>query len=149
MPTLGGVRTRGSPRPTARNALWIAGLLLTLAGLVAMHGLGGHGIPGVAAHDVGAMVTTTAPAAHPADPAEDQGVHGTAPEQSEHSEHSGLMALCLAVLVTLLVTLVRRLGAGHAGSVPVRRGRPGRSRPQRHGRDRDPPSLTALSIQRC
>ncbi len=125
-----------------------------LLGLFAMHGLAAHGnvhpahagapiavMAAAGQHHSGHAMTTdpTADASwrpHPAgDPAPESGL-------------LGLAALCLAVLLAgVIVTVLLGRGVVVADKVEVESralGRPARSR-----RDRDPPCLYALSVQRC
>ena len=156
------VRSLWSPETPARKALWLAGLLLTLAGLVAMHGLSGHGVSG-GAHDMASVMAAQhgSAMAEPglADPGHPDGTNaraGTAvvttaiaSVRDGVTDHDGLMALCVAILVAALGALLRRLAATQTITTLARSSEPTRRWAQLRGRDRDPPSLTVLSIQRC
>lgn len=121
-----------------------------LVGLFAMHGLAAHGTAHQA-HPIeaAALVSTDH---HAAAPAMDH--ESTPPASSSSGDREqgpgllGLTALCLAVLL-LGVVLAVVLGRGVA--VEGNRSRAFRAggRPTRARRDRDPPCLFALSIQRC
>lgn len=119
-------------------------MTVALLGLFAMHGLSGHGTSHHLGDHLGdhlsmvghEQVVLTAPAAASA-----------AEAPSGHSE-PGIVGLCLAVLVAAVLFFAagrRRL----IGSLP-----PWASWAERRwsvgaGRDRDPPDLIHLSIQRC
>jgi len=118
-------------------------LFVALVGLFAMHGLADHG---ASAHvSMTAAESTMAGhsmAATPSEPAVDA---QDAP--AGHSELA-LAGLCLAVLVAaaLGVAFARRRVMAYLGMWAPRLARPG---PRFTGRDRDPPDLIRLSIQRC
>ena len=127
--------------PGLRRALWCASLLLALAGLFAMHGLGDHGTMVEQDHHAMAMADHAAP------------TEGAAPGQRFEPAPSGgadmsMAGLCLAVLLVGVVLLLAAAGrgrtlagwrfAGHPTLVLVRRSHP----PPR-------PDLFGLSIQRC
>lgn len=120
-----------------------------LLGLFAMHGLAAHGTAHQAhPNEATALVSTDHHAAAPA-----MGHESTLLATSRSGDREqdpglvGLTALCLAVLL-LGVVLAVVLGRGVA--VEGNRSRAFRAggRPTR-ARDRDPPCLFALSIQRC
>lgn len=166
------MRTTRSSQAPARKALWLTGLLLTLAGLVAMHGLGGHGLPG-ATHDMAAVMVghpappltdpgatatpTMADPAHGAAAAVSMAVHGVpalvaqaaATARNAELDHSDLMAMCVAILAAAFVALLRRLAAAQTITGLPRTSEPTRTWTQFRGRDPDPPSMTVLSIRRC
>lgn len=139
-----------------RSGLWLLLGAFALLGLFAMHGLGGHG-----AHQVGPSET------HHASSDESPGAaHLTAHDCAGACAADGItahpvlgsgsggddllvMALCLAVLA-----------AGAAVAAVLARGRPslallqpprsaGGPAVDRSARDRDPPSIHALSVLRC
>ena len=156
------------PRIPARPGLWV-GYLFVLAGLFGMHGLAsdglcdmpamvgtataemalphaGHGsMPGVHSSGVAPGMTTVMSATSAAAEVLGGVVHGTA---AGGGHGHGLVGLCVAVLaaalVVLLALLTPRLGRGL-----TMHGDRGGVRLRGLGRDRDPPSLTWLSIQRC
>lgn len=64
-------------------------------------------------------------------------------------DHDGVMALCVAVLVAAFVALLCRLAARRTITPLVCLSKPTVGWANLRGRDRDPPSLTVLSIQRC
>jgi len=127
---------------------WV--VLAALLGLLAMHGLGAHGTAHRAhASESMAPVST----GHSAPPTADGRAATSAPASgSPYAEQDpgllGVSALCLAVLlvgVGLAVVLGRRRAV-----VPTRTSTPDAiTTPVRGRRDRDPPCLFALSIQRC
>ena len=120
------------------RARWVAVLLVvvTAAGLLAMHGLGGtvqhavvHVVPSVA-HDQAA-----APAGGHADDSAAPD-HGCADACGEH-----LLTLCLAVLVTLAAVLLPHLQQRRARLAAPRRGPPPAPPALRY--DPRPPDLVA------
>ena len=147
---------------SARPRLRLAGLILVLAGLFGMHGLGGH--------DAVAMGSATEAMAAEMP----MGAVGSGGVMSaEFKQHTGpvgshdlldadavlvpshggmgmgMTAMCVAILAAALVALVRRLLGSRVGSVLWVRARHPVFVLQPRRRDRDPPSLIALSIQRC
>ena len=142
---------------TARRALWSAGLLILLAGIFGMHGLGSHaGGLGAEMHPmtrgvVGPGADATMPdvlIAGVRDVAHSTTGVSAALLQDLPVGDMGATAMCMAVLALALTLLLRSLG-----DVPARR-RYGRTStwaqaPISPGRDPDPPSLIVLSIQRC
>ena len=138
-----------APQHTRNGLLGGAALLLVLLGVLAMHGLGGHsatghsatghGGPPEAAHEHSVVTTVVGHAAHGAADAAEHLATGD-------PDAAAWTALCLAVLAgAVLLSLATRPG-------PVLRFAPARpgaaSRPPGR-RDRDPPSLVALSVRRC
>lgn len=128
---------------TARRALWLGGLLVVLAGVLGMHGLGTHGTgevapAGVSAHAdhaLGAMPVARSVAALEA-PAD----HG--------AMDMGGGDMCVAILLGSLLVLFlvgARSGQGRFLFSPTRPISP----TLRRARSPDPPSLIALSVQRC
>jgi hypothetical protein len=121
---------------SARTRIGLAAIVVALAGLFAMHGLSPHG----AAHPSPDAMSLHASAetGHPAEPM-------PAPGDSDGDE---LLTLCLALLVAGLVALaVRR----PSYPTPFRDFdlRDPVAAPEAARRDRDPPDLHVLSIQRC
>ena len=150
----------GNSTSRARRALWLAGLLLLLAGLFGMHGLSSHGTSSLGSRDHGQIsaadsdspmpaVTHTGDAAVQAGEAPSMGaVLGTVlSPQQPLGLGTGAVAMCLAVLILSLMALLVGLRQ-HLPTVMAKAGRPSPSPPVR-GRDPDPPSLVRLSIQRC
>lgn len=129
-----------------RRLLAVAALL----GVVAMHGLAGHG---TAHGDLGGPIAATAPAVHdhPAASMPMAGPSDTSPMLTDPSDPAqdggllGLVGMCLAALV-IVVALV---GTGAAVAHRVDIARMSAGLPFRARRDRDPPCLFALSVQRC
>lgn len=132
-----------------RNACGV----VALVGLFAMHGLTAHGAAH-AGHDVAPAPTAAAVAAHDdcSDCAGMTAVGTGAPspvtgERSPGGGLSGLAGLCLAVLLVGVVAAALRGRLVRLRRLPDPVAADGR--PARSLRDRDPPCLFALSIQRC
>lgn len=152
--------TRERSRTTAHRALWFAGLLILLAGIIGMHGLNSHAggmaadAHAVALHDPTAPGSGTPPSLHHEMAAVVQDLTGPALTVADSvvagatGMGAGMTGMCMAVLALALAMLLRFLGA--APAVPPYRlaGAPARA-PRPHGRDPDPPSLSTLSIRRC
>lgn len=127
-----------------------------LLGLFAMHGLAAHGTAH-AGHPMPSQagIAASAPltAGHHADPPiAGQVATDPAPSAAGDRWHDtgllGLAALCLAALL-VGAALLLRLGRGAAAAPADRSPTPRASgRPARARRDRDPPCLFALSVQR-
>lgn len=143
------------PETTARRALWFGGLLIVLAGLFGMHGLDNHGAAGsdTIAHAMGSSHTSgdTSTEHSPVVSA----IHeaGAAMVDSTVATGGGAMdmsmvAMCMAILVLALITLLRLMRSRGVRLLYVVTARPVRA-PVASVRDRDPPSLILLSIQRC
>jgi len=126
-----------------------------LVGLFAMHGLAGHGAMHAGHGDppleiaAAAAAHTHAAASMPMEATAAQAPSLTAPSGPSPDDGGlGLVGLCLAVLLVgaiAAVLLGRRSWYARSLARPVaHRGWPARAR-----RDRDPPCLFALSIQRC
>jgi hypothetical protein len=129
-----------SARAWARLVLLVG----VVFGVIAMHGLAGHGGGSGSksmAHAAYSTMTDASGMAQPMSPT-------TTTRSSVPSMTDGLAGLCVAVIGTAL------------GLVLLQIGRPRRSRPAFStsrgasvaaslGRDRDPPCLVRLSIQRC
>lgn len=135
---------------TLRRVCAVAALL----GLFAMHGVATHGAMH-AGHSADQMPAAVAVADHnhgTGDAAmadtRDDSPSGTAQEErTPDSELLGFAGLCLAILLVIVFAVVFRsrlirLRRRHDSTTAP--GFPSRSR-----RDRDPPCLFALSIQRC
>jgi len=135
---------------TLRRLVGLAALL----GLFAMHGLASHGTAhaGHSGEPMG-LTAATAPA-HPG--------HGTTTDTQPETPRTssapdapapdpgllGVAGLCLAVLlIGVLVTVL--LGRGAVLPRKLDAAQPAGGWPARARRDRDPPCLFALSIQRC
>ena len=149
---------------------WVA-LVVVLAGLFGMHGLAGHGTHGTEQGMDASMVVKTAGATgmaamagHDADAAHSlRSLVGPLAHQATHDlpgavsgdggavtgavSGGAMSALCLAVLTAgaLLLQLAARRRRVALAQLPT----PARSTVVVFGRDRDPPTLTALSIRRC
>lgn len=160
--------TPSRPRIPARPGLWV-GSLFVLAGLFGMHGLAsdgpcgmpaivgtaaaemalphaGHGsMPGVPSSGVAPGTTTAMSATSAAAGALEDVVHGTA---AGGGHGHGMVGLCVAVLAAALIVLLALLAPRHGRGHTLHGHRRG-VRLRGLGRDRDPPSLTWLSILRC
>lgn len=145
------------PRTAVQQALRLSGLLVVLAGLFGMHGLGNHsgmGTSGMMGSPGGARTEMADSAAR-----DDATVHDLLTTTAQRIPAAmvvdasgrvgmGAAGMCLAVLVLSLAWLVLRLAALRPRPLPWLVARPTRA-PVSRGRDPDPPSLTRLSIQRC
>ena len=146
----------------ARNALRLVGLAVVLMGLFGMHGLANHGVGGMenmspvmaqtSGETVGATVDLVSVGL--ADVAAPLTEHllGSTSRTSGQDGHQGMdmniAGLCVATLAVGLFALLLLLRTGHAPRAPwFLAGRGFALKPA--GRDPDPPSLTALSRQRC
>lgn len=131
-----------------------------------MHGLGGHdaaamgslsevGMAGMAEMPIGAAradagVTTAGLGLHMSQVSTDSHPDtDTAGASGPGGMGMGMTAMCLAILAAGLIALVRSLLGGRVRSVLWMLTRQTRAVQQHLGRDPDPPSLIALSIQRC
>ncbi len=139
--------------PVSRSGLQLLLGAFALLGLFAMHGLGDHG----ARHGVADQPVSVAAAASPVavggTATRACGGHCASPEPGSSTGDSGhgvgpALMLCLAVLIAVaaaVVTMSPPLGwsirRATAAATAVRA--------PRSARDRDPPSLLVLSIQRC
>jgi hypothetical protein len=138
--------------------LWAAALFVVLAGLFGMHGLGDHGMPGMAQVDAtmthpGGLHQMTEHADRPMG-----GVHIAATDAPVSSAmpslapmglrgHAGMSGMCLALLTGgLLALLVLR---GRAVRVLAEAPRCSVAARDPRSRDPDPPCLASLSILRC
>lgn len=139
-----------------RRALWLGGLLITLAGLFGMHGLAEHGTE--------RMGSAHAAMSMPATGASSTGGHLTrdmvatvssalvatvsrAPGGGTGMDMSAV-GMCLAVLLLTAMSLIVHLHANRLRPVLFLTARPARA-PVTPSREADPPNLFALSIQRC
>ena len=148
------MRIECHPKNTARRAVWLGALGIVLAGLFGMHGLDSHGMPGMgAAHAAMAGPEMAVPGGHEvmsSSAAHEEGSATTAvPVTSGHPAMDvGMELTCMAILAVALLVLLRQLRGRRARLVLWMLSRPVRA-PAFMGRDPDPPSLIALSIQRC
>ncbi|ROR91839.1 hypothetical protein EDD33_2716 [Nocardioides aurantiacus] len=150
----------------------MASLLLTLAGLFGMHGLGNHAAnthgshatgsaAPAAAADVMAMPSMDAGLSDPSHAVADVAggavaavtlpvmVEASAPwEPTGGGMLMGAAGMCMAVLLLSLIAMAVYLHASRSRPVAFLTARP-TSAPATPGRDPDPPSLFVLSIQRC
>lgn len=150
-----GMRSRVRPGTTARGALWFVGMVLLLAGIVAMHGLNSHaGGMNPADHAIGMQgASTHAPAPGQVDLATSaaalvEPLTTVAAVVDESGQQSDLAGMCMAVLALAFTVLLRMLGR----RCPLSVWEPASfllRMPASQGRDPDPPSLIHLSIQRC
>lgn len=119
-------------------------LLVALVGLFAMHGLSDHG---ASAH-VSVTPAESSMAGHSmAATSSEPPAAGTEDDPAGHSELA-LAGLCLAILVAAVLGFgfARRRVMAYLGMWAPRLARAWSRFP---GRDRDPPDLIRLSIQRC
>jgi uncharacterized protein DUF6153 len=157
------------PRIPARPGLWVGSLFLVLAGLFGMHGLASDGpcdmpaMVGTAAAEMvlphaghGSMQGVPSSGAAPgmttalsaATSVAARVLEGVVPGTAAGGGHGhGMVVLCVAVLAAALIVLLALLAARHARGYTVHGDRR-RVRLRGPGRDRDPPSLTWLSILR-
>lgn len=115
----------------------------TLLGLVAMHGLGTHGIHGAAA-DATAVTHRVVHHEDPLAAATDE----VASPGPDHKQGVSLNALCVAILVGL-VAISRLLRASQSAAGRWSREGQASSIVVPRARDPDPPALAQLSILRC
>jgi len=142
--------SRSRPETAVRHALWLGGLLVVLGGLFGMHGLDSHGagVDSVMHATVGGMagavgygdMVDTAPGAAPATIAVAWATGGIGMDMA--------MGMCVAVLGLGLIASLLRIWASRRRPLMRLMACPVHA-PGVRGRDRDPPSLTHLSIQRC
>lgn len=150
-----------------RRALSLSGLLLTLAGLFAMHGLAEHGT-GAGSDAHGSMPTMASSGLSAAGHTTTHGANQTAqavvalPAMASraldtaalHGPSGGTgmdmsaIGMCLAVLLLTVIALILQLHANRPRPVLFLTARPARA-PVAPSREADPPNLFALSIQRC
>jgi len=147
--------TRGHAKTTVRRAVWLGALGIVLAGLFGMHGLDSHGMPGMeATHAVMAGPQEAVSGGHeamssPAAPEEGSATTADTVTTSGYPAiDTGMEVTCMAILAMALLALLRKLRGRSARRVLWMLTRPARA-PAFMGRDPDPPSLIALSIQRC
>jgi hypothetical protein len=147
---------------------WFA-LVVVLVGLVGMHGLAGHGshaaemgmgdavvtmpttpmsemaeMTGMARHDA---AMTTHPGSHTR--TQSNGPILGVPGAVSGAMSGAMSMLCLAVLTAGALIVLLLLGARRSRVALVWMPAPAQSAFLGVGRERDPPSLTALSIRRC
>jgi Family of unknown function (DUF6153) len=122
---------------------------LVLAGLFGMHGLDGH--DAVALGSVSQAATAGMPMSPPA---AQPVIGGQSQPQIEAVSGAGGMdmgmaAMCIAILAGALIALLRLLLGARVRPLLWVLARQARAVLRHPGRDPDPPSLIALSIQRC
>ena len=148
------------PQRRPRNGAGLLLLFVVLGGVFGMHALDSHGIAGDhmvgMTHPASTSASTIGGGSHVMRSADQ--VHAS-PEGPAFSaspsvrapagDSTSVMSLCLGVLVaSVLLLLVRRahrlplIGLAPRGPTPAQRS-------TTRGRDRDPPSLTLLSVRRC
>jgi Family of unknown function (DUF6153) len=139
---------------TAQRAVWRGALGVVLAGLFGMHGLDSHGMPGIEATHAAMAVPEMAGAGGNEVLSAPAAVHdGDSGARRDHhlgasGDGHGHGLTCMAILAIALLVLLRGLRGRSARRVLWMLTRPVRA-PAFMGRDPDPPSLIALSIQRC
>lgn len=148
------------PETAVRHGLWLGGVLVVLAGLFGMHGLASHGVAGIGSMTHAAMidspVAAIAPTAAALQSVADHAVAmhtlagSTAMSMSDSTGRDaidlGMAAMCVAVLGCALIALLSLRASNRIRTV---RARPPCPQWFLVDRDPDPPSLIALSIQRC
>ena len=139
--------TTSPPRPIAAGA-WphLALLGLLLLGVVAMHGLNGHGTA------LGSEPMAHTAVASMSDASARPAMHSTERLTADpaHGMGGAMAGLCVAVIgigigLGLVALANRRRRTRHV----ARGARPGCAAAASRSRDPDPPSLIHLSIQRC
>lgn len=140
---------------TVRYALGVGAVLLLLAGLFGMHGLGVHGTAGMGPMARAAMNESSSFGPRGAGPALSMLARDTAPAivasavaTGRAAMDRGMEGMCLAILTVALVSLFRLLCVDRTSLARWVLPRQVRA-PARQGREPDPPSLISLSIQRC
>ena len=147
---------------SVRPGLRLSALVLVLAGLFGMHGLDGHDAVAMGSGPQAVMTEMPMGFAE-ADTGVTVGLGhqvGQVDTQSQAEATAvgasglggmdmGMAAMCVAILAAALIALVRYLLGGRARRLLWMLGRQLRAVLQHAGRDSDPPSLIALSIQRC
>lgn len=163
---------RGRPRlvpmpvPVHRSGLWLLLGAFALLGLLAMHGLGGHG----GTHALGSESHPAGTHAHPdhvhsdsaaqdgrVDSAGMQVIPGAVPAVAAAGhdcrdcadQHALAMALCLAVLTALALAVMFARHPAGAGMRWLPASSTALRTELRRARGPDPPCLIVLSIQRC
>ena len=149
------VMTRGMPlvaTAAVPRLLRLAVLIGTVAGVLAMHGLGDHG----AMHHPLARTAVVAPAVsahggHASSAVHQEPAENAAETSPRHGTPGGvsfgLLALCMAILTLSTVSAFRMRPSRLLDADPIGSGRSTPCPASR--RDRDPPCLFALSILRC
>jgi hypothetical protein len=145
------VRTGQTRLISVRPGLRLAALILVLAGLFGMHGLGGHDAVAVGSVPQAAM------AEMPMSP--HAAVHITSGQSQPQIEavgvpgaggmDMGMATMCVAILAGALIALLRFLLGGRVRPLMWVLGREAQAVLGHSGRHPDPPSPIALSIQRC
>ena len=118
---------------------------VALLGLLAMHGVSTHGTThdsGLGAHAVGSQMS----ASMDASPSSPNDVDG---QSMPHNGGAGLVGLCLAVLGAALIGLLWPGRSGRWQGMRLRVRERWVDVSATTSRDRDPPCLHTLSIQRC
>jgi hypothetical protein len=153
------MRSPTRQRRRSPNRLVLLLLFVVLGGIFGMHALGAHGVAGN--HMIGmtqhssssasgmAHGSTVEGAEQVPSPPQRAALSAAPPGKASAGDLSSVMSLCLGVLVaSVLLLLVRR-----AHRLPLiglaPRGLTSAQRSTTRGRDRDPPSLTLLSVRRC
>ena len=147
------------PRPAAapsRPGLRFLGLVIVIAGLFGMHGLASHGVQGMDVVPGSALTSQSVTSSVlGSDSADGQAVAPIERPDSLRASDSGqgdmdmsLAMMCVAILAVALLALLRSLRREPPSSILWARPRESRLI-VRPWREPSPPSLIALSIQRC
>ncbi|MEO7421999.1 MAG: DUF6153 family protein [Ornithinibacter sp.] len=147
--------TNQHPKPSARHALWVGGMLVMLAGLFGMHGLDSHGTASMGATMEASMFESVTGVSGAAQVSTLEIAHyagsavASVPVVTGHPlMDMDMAAMCLAILAVALIALLRFLRGNRVRPILWVMARPARA-PGRVGRRPDSPSLFSLSIQRC
>ncbi len=150
--TISRLRCMGSGHQPQTTWLRVAGLLVVLAGLFGMHGLGSHGAAGMGSTSYAAMggsaMETMSSTHHVVSVTPRVGAALAVSASGEPATDMSMTGMCLAVLTVALLGLLGLLRSTRSTHVLWVYARQARG-PGYFGRHPDPPCLTSLSIQRC
>lgn len=131
--------------------LRLGALILVLAGLFGMHGLDGHNAVAMGSAPEAAMakMPVNSTVGEPAISGQSHAQVKAVGASDAGGMGMGMAAMCVAILAGALIALVRLLLGGRVRPLLWMLARQARAVLEHPGRDPDPPSLIALSIQRC